>query len=330
LEAGAALVVSREHSQTTAIARGGIAQYGFDFRPTRWDAGFVLDHYVRLADAWKLHVGGFYELNEVDIDRPSYAGGYVQFSRNAAETDSFFRVRSMETGYGNAVGTVLQSGFLSEVDRSFTNVKTEASTGLLVGKNRTLAPFFEVGAANIEFTHQTSSAVLDRNAHEAYGIVGVRWTISPQLRIDLGVRGNERELNGSITSSGGSYSSGYFDGKIVWAPNDRFFVELNLDRKNADPLSANALFTERTAAEFHATSKLTERISAEMSGGLVKHDQIGLTQHFDERFLHGRVSYKLSDRAVLFSIVKSEAVKDSVTDLTSHRLRVGAGVKVGF
>lgn len=327
VELGAAAVVTGDNSQTVALARGSYANYSQDFRPDRWDGVVLVDHYIKVTNAWKLHFGGFYERNDIDVDRPTYAGGYAQIANKEETRDSFFRFRSMHTGYGNAIGSVFPSGFLSDVDRSFSNIRSEASLGTLLMKNRTVAPYFEVGAAQIDFTQQINQNVLDRDAREVYGIAGLRFTITPQLRVDLGVRGISREIEDKNFSH---RSTAFFDGKLVWTPHDRLFVEFNVDRTNTDPLSANALYTERTAGDVHVTARLTEKVKMELEAGIARHDQIGIKQHYDEQYVSGRLGYQLTPRMELFSLMKTETIKDSVTEDSSHRFRIGGGVKLGF
>lgn len=326
-ELGAAIVATGGNSQTVALARGSYANYSQDFRPDRWDGVVLVDHTVKMTNAWKLHLGGFYERNEIDIDRPSYAGGYMQIFNKEESRDAFLRVRSMHTGYGNAIGSVFPTGFLSDVDKSFSNIRTEASLGMLLLKNRTVAPYFEIGAAQLDFTQQINQAVLDRDAREIYGIAGLRFTITPQLRVDLGARAIHREIE-DLTFK--SHSTAFFDGKLVWTPHDRLFVEINVDRTNTDPLSAGALYTERTAGDVHVTARLSEKVKAELEAGLVRHDQIGITQHYDEQYVSGRLGYQINPRTEIFGLMKTETIKDSVTEDTSHRFRIGGGVKIGF
>jgi hypothetical protein len=212
VDLGIASVVSTENGETTAIARGSFARHDIEFRPDRWDGGFLVDHYMKMSGGWKVHAGGFLERNEIEIDRPMYAGAYMQFARNAATQDAFVRLRSMQTQYGNPISTPLSPGFLSDVDASFTNTRSEASVGMLLQKDRALAPFFELAAARIDFTNQIDKAVLNRNATEFYGIAGVRITLNPKLHIDLGGRFNNRDLEDSRLAS---HTGAFFDGKVV-------------------------------------------------------------------------------------------------------------------
>jgi hypothetical protein len=95
-------------------------------------------------------------------------------------------------------------------------------------------------------------------------------------------------------------------------------------------MTANALFTERTAADVQVTAKLGEKVKARVEVGMAKLDQIGLNKHFDERYIEGRVGYQLNTRVELFTTAKAEEIKDSAAADAIERVRVGAGVKVGF
>jgi Putative beta-barrel porin 2 len=333
VDVGVASVVTRENSETTAIARGSFAHHravenhDMELRSDRWDGGFLVDHYMKLSERWKAHVGAFIERNEIELDRPTTAGIYSQLATNGKTEDAFIRLRSLQTQFGNPVETVVNGGFLSEINSSFNNTKTEAAVGMLVLKDRALAPFFEVSAARIDFPNQINTAVLNKNATEFYGIAGVRITLNPKLHIDLGGRVNNRELDDTRVSH---HTGAFFDGKVVWAPTDMIDVEINVERKNAEAISGGALFTERTSADLQITAKLNEKVKARVEVGVVRSEQIGLNKHFDERYVEGRIGYQVNKRIELFTTAKAEAIKDSETADVSERVRVGAGVKVGF
>jgi hypothetical protein len=327
VDVGVASVVTRESSETTAIARGSFQRQNLELRPERWDGGFLVDHYMKMSGGWKAHLGGFIERNEIENNRPMYAGAYMQFAKNAKTEDAFVRVRSLQTLYGRTEGEVVNAGFMSDVDASFNHTKTEAAVGMLVLKDRALAPFFEVSAARVEFTNQVNTALLNRNAYEVYGIAGVRLTINPKLRIDVGGRVNSRELEDTRVSH---HTSAYFDGKIVWAPSEMVDIEFNIERKNTEASTAGALFTERTQADLQVTAKLNDKLKVRGEVGIAKLDQIGLNKSFEERYVEGRIGYQVSKRAELFAMAKAETVKDSETADVIDRVRVGAGVKVGF
>lgn len=327
VELGTALVFDGQSSQTTALARGSFARYDMDFRPDRGDATVLLDHYVTLPEGWSFNFGAFHQLDHFEIDRPSHSGGYALFSRRTEAFETFVRLRSLHTGYGNAVGTVLPQGFLSEVDSSFSNIRSEAATGVLLFKNRFIAPFAEIGAAHVDFTRQVDPNVLDRDARDLYGIAGIRVTFSPQLRFDLGARTNHREFERAAISD---HSSTFLDGKVVWTPHDRFYAEVNIDRTFTDPMAAGSLLTERTAAELHLNAKLTDRLYAEIDAGVVRNDQVGIDRRFDERYAQGKIGYHIDKRTEVFSFVKGETVKEKPSGDESDRMVFGAGVKIGY
>ena len=325
VEGGAAVVERRGANETTVALRGSSATYTLDYRPERWDAGLLIDHHMALQNGLTMTVGGFYYRDEIDTDRSQRLAGYMLLERSRDTSDAFLRIRSLNRDYLNAVGAALPAGSLFDVNSSFSNVRTEAVVGTLLRKDQRIAPFFQVGVAAIDFTKQIDTAVLNRNSREVFGIAGLRFTLSPTLHADIGGRVNGRDIDDTRVSH---HSSAFFDGKLVWSPSDKFFVELNIDRTNEDPLAATALFSEETAARLFVTTKPTDRINATISGGFVRQDQIGASLHYDERYLEGKIGYKVALNAEIFLFGKAAEVTDSATRETSEVRRIGIGFKL--
>ncbi len=181
----------------------------------------------------------------------------------------------MYRDYRDPVGIVRpdRDGEVLEIDKSFSNSRHEASAGVLVHKDRMFAPYVQAGGGIVDFKNQLDESVLDRDGRDVFATAGVRVRFSPQLHIDLGGRINHRELDDKLVRE---HTAGFFDGKLVWTPGPRTYVEFNVERTFEEPESAGALFTEQTAAQLYVNLKVSDSIDATISGGYVYKDQIGL------------------------------------------------------
>jgi hypothetical protein len=75
LDLGAGLLFQRGNSETAIVARGSFSYYDIDFRPERWDAGGLVDHHVKIDDAWRATIGGFFIADQIDISRNNRTAG---------------------------------------------------------------------------------------------------------------------------------------------------------------------------------------------------------------------------------------------------------------
>lgn len=327
IDAGVGALWTRADSETALLARGSYSLNDIDFRPERWDAGVLVDHHQILADDWRVTMGGFFIADNIEVDRNNSTAGYVQLNHDTAVRDVFLRLRSLYRGYLDDVGTLKPNGDLIEVDRTFSNVRTEASAGVLMLKDQRLAPYLQAGVASIDFNRQANEAVLDRDGREVWGIAGVRISLTKDLKLDVGARTNHRAIDDNAFSS---HSSTWFDGRLVWSPGDWLYVELNVDRTFETPEVANALLGERTAAQLYARAQLSDRLSATMFAGLVHNDQIGTNRELDEEYVDIKLDYALSERMQVFGLAGAARWRDSDDADAATRVRVGMGLKYGY
>ena len=324
-ELGLGAIVTKPEGETTVAIRGAYLIYDQDFRPERWDGGAYLDHHAKIGDGVTLTLGGFYFRDEVDFDRNQRFAGYATLEKDTDNSASFVRWRSLYRNYLNAVGAILPAGRLTEVNSSFSNIKTELAFGTMLMKDQRIAPYIQVGAALVDFTDQIDTAVLNRNSRDAFAIGGVRVKLMPDLFADLGVRYNNRQIDDPTIKH---HDSAFFDGKLVWEASKSLNVEFNVDRTNQDPLTASALFSEDTSARVTLAALLDDKTRLSLEGGIVRRDQIGANLHFDEQYVESRLTHTVMPNAAVFVFGKYAHDTDSLTKATAENAQIGIGFKI--
>lgn len=248
-------------------------------------------------------------------------------NRDLPTHDLFLRIRTMNRDYLDRIGTTRTNGDLIEIDRTFSNTRTETSAGVLLAKDRFLAPYIQTGVAAIDFTKQANEQTLDRDGNEVWGVAGFRLTFAPQLYADVGGRVIHRDLDDRRV---GEHTTGFFDGRIVWNPGDWLYAEINVDRTLEDPEATGALLTERTATQLYLKAWMSGRLYAVVTSGYVRNEQIGVDRRFNDLYLDTRIGYAVSPKLEVFGIAGAARSKDSADVETADRFRVGLGVKFGY
>lgn len=327
VDAGVAFVRGPATNQTVLLARGSYSRHDIQFRPYRYDGGILLDHHVALAQDIVLTLGGFYYRDEINLDSFQSLAGYFQLKRSNEQTQAFLRGRVYHQHYLLGVGGPAMNFTFTDLDDSFDYVRTEQSAGILVMRARRLAPYGEVGYANMNYTNEINPQVLSRDGNDIWVVAGVRVTFSNALHLDLGGRFNNRWTDDPRIDR---YSRGFFDGKLVWTPSDRFSLELAIDRKIVEPFEANAVLADRTSYHGTVTVDPNEKLTISTEAGYNRLLQVGSTSEYDEFYVGAESTYKLARGSALYSTLTATRSRNRVSSETDQRLRIEAGIKVTF
>ncbi len=325
VDLGLAVITGAEDAQTTAVLRGGYGYHDIDYRPDRWDAGVLIDHYGRLSGDASLNFGAFFLHDDIDVDANERAAGYYQLSHNGTTSDAFWRGRILDSHYLIDANTPPAGNRFFSRDETFDHVRVEQSVGGLILKDQRLAPYFEIGYANLDYTHEINPAAFSRDADEVWAIGGVRVTLSPQLHVDLGARYNERRFDDPIIDR---FDSVFFDGKIVWTPSETLYVEFNADRSFLEPVVDTALMTESTTFSLLTVAWLDELTKLKVEVGHITEDQIGAPDEFQHLYTEARLTRLIAERTEIFASVLAYHTRNDFGDLEADRVDAMAGIRI--
>ncbi len=325
IDLGLALIAGPQSAQSTAVVRGGYGYHDIDYRPDRWDVGVLIDHYRQIAPNTTLNFGGFFLHDDIDTDANERAAGYYELALNSATMDAFWRGRASHSHYLLPAGTAPLSNIFFNRDETFDHVRLEQSAGMLVLKDQRLAPFFEIGYANLDYTHQIDPTVFSRDGDEVWAIGGVRIALSDTLHADIGARYNQRWLDDPNIRS---HDTVFFDGKLVWVPNDDLYVELNADRSFLEPVVDTALLTESTTVSLLVNTKLDVVTALKFEIGHITEDQIGAPDKFQHIYSEARITRELAGGTEVFASVLGYHTRNEASDLEANRVDVMAGIRI--
>ena len=322
---GFALIAGQDTAQTTVVARGGYQYHDIDYRPDRWDAGVLVDHYRLIASDTSLNFGGFFLHDDIDSDANERTAGYTQLAYNTSVAEVFWRGRALDSHYLIAAGAPPEVNRFFARDETFDHLRLESSAGALLLKDHRIAPFFEVGYANLDYTQEIDPAIFSRDGDEVWAIGGVRVALADRLHIDLGARYNQRWLDDPTIRS---FDTVFFDGKLVWTPSDTLYVELNVDRSFLEPIVDTALLTESTAFSFLANARIDRWTTLKLEFGHIVEDQIGAPDKFKHIYGEARLTHEIADRTELFASILGYHTTNEASDLEADRVSSMIGIRI--
>jgi len=116
--------------------------------------------------------------------------------------------------------------------RAFDYSKNGVTASLLMLRKQIVAPFIIANYSDIDYFHQASNPAINRSAREAWGVAGIRITLSSDLQIDLGMRHTHRQFEDQAFSE---FSSSYFDGTLTWKVGNGLTAQGTIERQIKEP-----------------------------------------------------------------------------------------------
>ncbi len=324
-DVGMALIAKSENAETTAVVRGGYGRHAIDLRPDRYDIGALIDHFRIVAPNTSLNFGGFFLHDNIDVDANERAAGYNQLSYNTTGMEAFVRSRALHSHYLIEAGAGPISNRFFARDEAFDHLRLEQSAGVLFLKDQRLAPFFETGYANLDYTRELDPAAFTRDADEVWAIGGMRVTLDKTLYVDLGARYNQRWLDDGALSS---HDSVFFDGRIVYVPSDDLYVEFNIDRSFVEPVVEDAFFTESTTYALLVSTRLDDRTRLKFEVGRITEEQIGAPDYFRHDYGEAQLSHDIGNRAELFTSLLGYHTTNDASEDEVDRFEFMAGIRI--
>lgn len=136
----------------------------------------------------------------------------------------------------------------------------------------------------------------ERDATEYSIMAGLQFEATQTLRVQLGLRGNERFFDVGGTDSHTNIGP---DIQIEWAPGDSLSVDFSLVRGFEEAAYEEGLIRDVTSAEIDAAYQATERLSLGAGGKVSAVEEVGAAYRKTELEAHGDVRWKLRDNVNL-------------------------------
>lgn len=312
--------------------RGSFVQYADDVArsESRYDASIVVDNAYRIGNGIKWTFGGYYLRDELRLNQSNNAGGYTQFSYNGTNSEAFLRLRSEQVAYiDNDVTTAgLPSGLIPFArNGEFSVRRTEATVGGMVGITQRIGMFAELGSAVLDYFDQKQSGTVDRDASEITALAGLRVTLAPDARLDVGYRVSRRDFDDGAQNF---HSTGFLDAKLVWAALTNLTVIADVDRALVEPVSLFALAGEQTTYGIRLVYTPVDKVELGLFGRYRVTEEIGEAAKYNEVAGGASASYALTDKSTAYAVVDVKHVEEDVAKTDFDRVRFGVGVRSQF
>jgi len=274
-----------------------------------------------LQPGWTVSAVGF-----VDRDSQSY---------NKSESDG----GSVETGFSDKTVTVFARGRYSEVrylndgqfadtplllSSAFNSNRTEASWGGLYGNNSRVAFYAEGSAAQVDYTNQANTALINRDANDYSLKGGTRLTVSPTFQADLGWRFNWRSLQDTFVRD---YDSNFFDGSFRWRPSPFFYLSSSVQRIIGEPSAVFGRLSDIRSYDVKLTFLPVQGVTLAVAAGRQLVNNIGADYRYHSTVVDGSLSYDYTNHVQLYTAVRYEDYSIDWKAQEYDRFRVLAGVR---
>lgn len=330
-EAGASLVVTAIGSRAAGNVRASgswLQLHDEMLREDRWQASLEANGVYSLAPGLSVSAGALLSQDETDFFKTRAKGAYTEVNYVDERITSFVRGNVIEVRYLNdpeipdAAPDPLKPLFLRE---NFDVRSTGVTAGVLLGNNFWLAPYVEVGAANLDYFDQKDESQVDRDAEDYHAKGGVRVTFSPVLQADFGLRWNRRDLEDTRFSE---FDSSYFDFALRWTPWTYFSLTASIDRTIEEPSGLLSVLADTKTYGLRANYRPKDRTNLSIWGEYKEIDELGEDLEYHAKRGGAELSYDLSASTQLYAGALIEYVEEDVSDADYRRLRVGAGARV--
>jgi len=330
-EAGASLAVTAIGSRAAGNVRASgswLQLHDEMLREDRWKAAIEANGVYSIAPGLSVSAGALLSQDETEFFKNRVKGAYTEVNFVDQRITSFVRANAVEVRYLNdpeipaGVSDSLKPLFLREnLDVRSTGV----TAGLLLGNNYWLAPYVEVGAANLDYFNQKDESQVDRDADDFHAKGGLRVTFSPALQADFGMRWNRRDLEDARFSD---FQSSYFDFALRWTPWSYFSLTASIDRTIEEPSGLLAVLADTRTYGLRANYKPKDRTTLSAWGEYKEIDELGESLEYHAKRGGVELSYDLTSSTQLYAGALVEYVEEDISDADYNRLRVGAGARV--
>ena len=317
------------HATTIAFKSKFVEYEGLD-RSERWDAGVSVDTYYAFPSGFEFSGGALHLHDKISFTENESTAGYYKLQYQ----NSF--LQAYTEGVAHQVRYLSQQEIDSSISASlrrflynteFNVNRTEKKAGILLYKNRVVSPYIEGGYAWIDYIDQKVADTVNRDAHEYWGIAGVRVTLAPQIQADVGYRYNRRDLDDTVYTH---YETDYIDAKITWAPVNNFRAIFEVDRKLSVPSAGQSRLSKVTSYSLTAQYKPSARTFYSLKAYQKRTAEIGDNGDYRERGIASETTYDLNNKTQFYVTTLWSQLKEEISQSSYDRFKIGLGIRVKY
>ena len=294
----------------------------------RYDFDVALGARFDVSSDMALKTGVSYYRDKISINSADIYKAYADLVKESEVFRARLKLDSrteLSTASENQ-GTLDTDVFEVARGKAFDYTKNGVTASLLMLRKQIVAPFIIANYSDIDYFHQASNPAINRSAKEAWGVAGIRITLSSDLQIDLGMRHTHRQFEDQAFAE---FSSSYFDGRLTWKLGNGLTAQGTIEKQIKEPTTTFGLADDVITYEV----RLGKKLDPWMIDGSAFLDHVRpIGDNFDYFKYNwaGGAAYELRKDTEIYAEYSGKFVNEKVTTESYDRTRVGAGIRVKF
>jgi hypothetical protein len=295
----------------------------------RWDFRAALDTTFDLSPSDTLKIGTSYLRDFFVLERADVYYSYLEYAHRADDYRLKLQARSNVEKNLNDEGRGTEDIDVFNISRSeaYDYSRTDGQVSLLTFTRSKIQPFVIYDFANLDYFSQVANPLVDRNAQEQFGIVGLRFDLDPSFRIDIGGRVNRRDFEDKIVTD---HDSAWFDINMYWTPMDTVKVTAIAERLVKEPSTSFGLADDVRTVGGTLEWNVAEHWRLYTTGYYDRIEAIGDDFRENKFVATLSISYEPNDKVECFLSALGKWVNEEVTGDEYDRYKIGAGLRYKF
>jgi hypothetical protein len=296
----------------------------------RWDFKGGLDTSFVMGPSQKLSLGSYYLRDFVALDKLEIVHSYGEYAITGDEYRLKFEgISHVEHNLGEDVQGPKEplGDFNASQGKAFDFSRTDGKISGIAFTKSMLQPFLIMDAADINYFHQVTGALINRDATEEFAVAGIRFDFDKTFRVDLGGRYNRRDFDDKVFTDS---DRGFVDVNAYWQPTDAFKATLVVERYFRAPSTSFGLADDVRSLGITADWRFDKQWRMNAAGYYDRIDVIGEDLNYNKYTATLSLTYEPTDSVEIFLSGLGKWVTEEVNDDNYDRYKIGSGVRFKF
>lgn len=295
----------------------------------RWDFKAAIDASIDLTDIQTVRFGTQFVRDFFSLERADIYTSYADYTLK----DPNFRFKLEAKNHvelnlnDEARGNQPPDDFNVSKSEAFDFSRTDGKISLLGFTKEFVQPFAIYDYADVSYLNQVSGASINRNAHEQFGIAGVRLQFSEDFRIDAGARHNDRDFKDRNIDQ---FDSTWLDVNVYWRPIDTLKITAVAERFIEEPGTSFGLADDTRSVGGTLDWRFMPLWKLTTAGYYDRVEAIGDDFRYNKYQAMMSITYTPTDHIEYFLSGLGKWVDEDVTGDSYDRLKLGAGLRYTF
>lgn len=297
--------------------------------PDRQDFKAAIDSRFTLSSTETLSAGTYFLRDLISVAKADIVHSYLEYAKR---TDTY-RIKVLGKNhtehnlYSDEQGTLSADAFAVSRSDAFDYSRSDAQIAVLGFAQNIVQPYVIADVAHIDYYNQVAGASIDRDALEQYGIAGLRFQFSPDLRVDLGYRLNNRDFDDRTISQ---RTTDFIDVNVFWQPFRGLRLTGIVERYYDEATSAFGLVDDVKSYGVTFDWDIDDKWRLAGTTYLDQERAVGDTIRYDKVTSTLALTHYYNEHVELFLSGLSKWVDEEASADSYERYKIGSGIRVKF